>query len=138
MSVRHLALHFFVSLRKNCHQARFTAAILAQLAGVSLPESRIHSTTVSGEPKSAVLARLAEAAAFGDDPSSSSAPQLHFVEDKLATLEAVCKVPALAGWRLYLVDWGYNTPAERERAAGNPRIRLLGRAAFEALLARGE
>jgi hypothetical protein len=33
-------------------------------------------------------------------------------------------------WRLYLVDWGYNTPEERERAAANPRIQVIGPPTF--------
>ena len=37
----------------------------------------------------------------------------------------VCKVDALSGWHLYLVDWGYNTAEERERAARNPRISVM-------------
>ncbi len=37
----------------------------------------------------------------------------------------MCKLPDLEAWQLYLVDWGYNTAAERERAAINPRIQLL-------------
>lgn len=37
----------------------------------------------------------------------------------------VSKLPELEAWQLYLVDWGYNTAAERERAAISPRIQLL-------------
>ena len=37
----------------------------------------------------------------------------------------VCKDPKLEAWQLYLVDWGYNTPEERQRAQDNPRIQLL-------------
>ncbi len=31
----------------------------------------------------------------------------------------------LDDWKLYLVDWGYNTLEERQRAEANPRIQLL-------------
>jgi hypothetical protein len=37
----------------------------------------------------------------------------------------VCKVPELEAWQLFLVDWGYNTPEERERAAANERIKVV-------------
>ncbi len=37
----------------------------------------------------------------------------------------VCEVDALSSWQLYLVDWGYNTAEERERAAKNPRISVM-------------
>ena len=37
----------------------------------------------------------------------------------------VCKEPKLQDWQLYLVDWGYNTAEERQRAQDNPRIELL-------------
>ncbi|KAJ8450239.1 hypothetical protein Cgig2_033433 [Carnegiea gigantea] len=50
---------------------------------------------------------------------------LHFVEDRLATLKNVTKEPELDGWNLYLVNWGYNTQKEREEAATIPRIRVL-------------
>jgi phosphoglycolate phosphatase-like HAD superfamily hydrolase len=110
-------------------QARFTAALLADpaQAGVPFPDDRIFSQTVSGEPKAKVLERL-EAAHPG-------AAGYHFVEDKLATLEAVAAHPGLANWQLYLVDWGYNTPAERERARGRAdgRVRVIGMDEFAGL-----
>jgi phosphoglycolate phosphatase-like HAD superfamily hydrolase len=109
-------------------QARFTAALLAgDQAGVPFPDDRIFSQTVSGEPKAKVLGRLQAA--------HPGAPSFHFVEDKLATLEAVALDPALSDWQLYLVDWGYNTPAERARAAGrgDGRIRVIGMDEFAGL-----
>jgi len=108
-------------------QARFTAALLRDTAGVPFPDDRIFSQTVSGEPKSKVLLSLAAA-----HPASTG---LHFVEDKLATLEACAADPALADWKLYLVDWGYNTASERARARGRAdgRIRVIGMAEFAGL-----
>jgi hypothetical protein len=38
----------------------------------------------------------------------------------------VAKQPSLADWQLVLVDWGYNTEAERRRAATNERIEVVG------------
>ena len=43
------------------------------------------------------------------------------------------KVAELDKWQLYLVDWGYNTEAERRRAAADPRITLLNKGDFLAL-----
>jgi hypothetical protein len=51
------------------------------MAGIDFPADRIHSTTVSGEPKAAVLARLA-----GGHPGARGRI---FVEDKFSTLEKV-------------------------------------------------
>jgi hypothetical protein len=45
----------------------------------------------------------------------------------------VCVLPECEDWNLYLVDWGYNTSWERERAAANPRIEVLG---FDSFIAR--
>lgn len=61
-------------------QERFTEALLRDMAHVPLPRDRIFSQTVSGDPKSEVLARLA-----ARHPGAA----YHFVEDKLSTLEKV-------------------------------------------------
>ena len=37
------------------------------------------------------------------------------------------KISDLDHWKLYLVDWGYNTREERSRAAANPRIQVVKR-----------
>lgn len=132
-------------------QARFTHAILRQMAGIDFPLERIYSQTVSGRPKSEVLEALQE---------KNPGAECHFVEDKLSTLEKVraaagaggacalralvhrsdrcdaaqvAKLDDMAHWNLYLVDWGYNTAAERERAGANSRIRVINRAEFAEL-----
>ena len=110
-------------------QARFTHAILSDLAGVPLPLDRIYSQTVSGRPKTEVLAALAARA--------PPAARLLFVEDKYSTLEKVAAAEGFEKWELYLVDWGYNTAAERAAAAAHPRIRLVSPATFADLLAGG-
>jgi len=53
---------------------------------------------------------------------------LWFVEDRLKTL-VVHQQPDLDAVKLYLADWGYNTPAERE-SAQNDRIQLLSLSQF--------
>ncbi|CAG9463179.1 unnamed protein product [Pedinophyceae sp. YPF-701] len=111
-------------------QARFTLQLLREMAGVQLEDERVFSMTVSGRPKGEVLAMLGER-----HPGAA----LHFVEDKLSTLEKVCKEVEAGGsplepWKLYLVDWGYNTPQERARAAANPRIATITAPEFGSLM----
>lgn len=135
-------------------QARFTETILRQMAGIPFPADRIFSQTVSGRPKSEVLEGL--------EAAHPEAASYHFVEDKMSTLEKVrrmkggggdsdrwshplplvncptqvAKMDALKHWNLYLVDWGYNTAAERARAKANPRIDVVSISDFEALAGR--
>lgn len=79
-------------------QARFTEAIMRQMAGIDFPSDRIFSQTVSGQPKSEVLAEL--------EREHPQAGGYHFVEDKWSTLDKVSKMDDLAHYQLYLVDWG--------------------------------
>lgn len=97
-------------------QAHFTHMILEQMAGIDFPEDRIFSQTVSGRPKSEVLAALERR-----HPGTT----YHFVEDKLGTLEKVERLGSLAHWQLYFVQWGYSTAEEKARAAADPRISVL-------------
>ena len=46
----------------------------------------------------------------------------------------ISQEPSMSAWELYLVDWGYNTAAERQRAADNPRIRCVDMRGFSTLL----
>src|SRR5262245_2347277 len=50
---------------------------------------------------------------------------LWFVEDRLETLQHVTTHPDLADVQLFLATWGYNTPAVREAASRDARVRLL-------------
>ncbi|CAN0824902.1 hypothetical protein LINGRAHAP2_LOCUS251 [Linum grandiflorum] len=76
-------------------QGRFADALLKKIAGVTIPPERI----------------------FGLGTG--------FVEDRLATLKNVIKEPELDGWNLYLGNWGYNTPKERDEAESIRRIQVL-------------
>ena len=51
------------------------------MASIQFPPERIHSTTLTGEPKASVLAQLAE-----EHPGAEA---YVFVEDKYSTLEKV-------------------------------------------------
>ena len=89
-------------------QERFTEALLRDMAHVPLPLDRIFSQTVSGAPKSEVLAKLA-----ARHPGAA----YHFVEDKLSTLE---KVATLTPCRHYLLMrkracWSRTPSASRGR-----------------------
>jgi hypothetical protein len=45
----------------------------------------------------------------------------------------VAKQPECDKWKLFLVDWGYNTPREREKTAANPRIEVIDLSKFKTL-----
>mmetsp|Transcript_33386 Transcript_33386/g.79152 ORF Transcript_33386/g.79152 Transcript_33386/m.79152 type:complete len:375 (-) Transcript_33386:163-1287(-) len=110
----------------RCLQARFTEALLRDMAGIPFPSDRIFSQTVSGRPKSEVLAMLME-----QHPNA----ELRFFEDKMGTLEKIAQMEGMDPWKLFLVDWGYNTEEERERARASDRIALIGPDQYAALMA---
>ncbi|KAK9121295.1 hypothetical protein Syun_018912 [Stephania yunnanensis] len=97
-------------------QSRFAGALLQNLAGVTIPPDRIYGLGTG--PKVEVLKQLQK-------KPENQGLRLHFVEDRLATLRNVINEPELSSWKLYLVDWGYNTKKEREEAGSIPRIHLL-------------
>ena len=68
-------------------QARFTEALLRDMAKVPLPADRIFSQAETGRPKTEVLQMLQER-----HPDT----QYHFVEDKLSTLEKVFAASQIA------------------------------------------
>jgi phosphoglycolate phosphatase-like HAD superfamily hydrolase len=76
-------------------------------------------------PKPDILRRLADSHDLGPDAAG-----VWFVEDMLETLETTARRADLAGARLFLCDWGYNTPADRAHVAGGGRITLLPLARF--------
>lgn len=100
-------------------EGRFVRALLRQ-QGVQMPEKWIIGKE-SQRPKPQILQEL-----IGRDPSLS----LWFVEDRLKTLQSVQQQPDLNAVKLYLADWGYNTPSERETAHHDPRIQLLSLSQF--------
>jgi phosphoglycolate phosphatase-like HAD superfamily hydrolase len=81
-------------------------------------------------PKPAILRRLADGRGLGPDAAG-----VWFVEDMLETLEATARRADVGGVRLFLADWGYNTPADRAHvASGGGRIAVLALERFEAPL----
>lgn len=101
---------------------RFTR-LLVERAGLEVPADRIYALEAfeSGGKRS-VLEQLAH-----EHPQA----RIHFFEDRLKTLDTVHHLPWL---RCYLVEWGYNTPAERERARADAQVELLDRDGFARVL----
>ena len=99
-------------------QERFAGLLLGH-HWVSLPPERVFGLE-RNQPKPAILrALLARPELAGR--------AFHFVEDRIETLRDVIADPALNPVRLYLADWGYNTPAQRREAAHEPRIEVVTR-----------
>lgn len=94
-------------------QERFTRQLLGA-EGVAMPEERIW-----GLERNLAKSRLLEQ--IMADPAHRGS-RIHFVEDRVETLLDVAKNPGLDGVCLYLADWGYNTPAQREEARQHPRV----------------
>jgi phosphoglycolate phosphatase-like HAD superfamily hydrolase len=86
-------------------QERFLKRIL-QGNGISLDESRIYGLDRKLD-KQTVLKIL-----ITQHPNRP----VTFIEDRLPTLEGVLKNPELQNIKVQLVDWGYNTAAERTKA----------------------
>ena len=104
-------------------QRRFASLLLAH-NGVRLPEERIFGLE-ENRPKPAILESLMRR------PEHDGAT-FHFIEDRLETLQSVIDAPALTQVRIYLADWGYNTPLQRESATRQSRIHVVSLAAFRA------
>ena len=117
-------------------QARFALALLREIGKIPFEEDRVFSQTVSGQPKSEVLRMLEErhGGGGGEGGEGDESVSFHFVEDKLSTLEKVAADETMSRWKLYLVDWGYNTEEERERARRNGRIEVVGVERFRELI----
>eukprot|EP00899_Mesostigma_viride_P009694 jgi/Mesvir1/18726/Mv01239-RA.1 len=106
-------------------QARFALAILREMAGINFPEDKIFGLGTG--PKTEILKMLQA------KPEHQGAA-FHFVEDRVQTLFNVIKVKELDIWRLYLGNWGYNTPEERKQAEDTPRIEVIDLPVFCAKL----
>ena len=94
-------------------QERFTWQLL-NAGGALMPRERIlgfEQNLSKGQLLEKIMA----------EPSLHGA-QIHFVEDRVETLFDLMKNPSLDGVYLYLADWGYNTPAQREQARRHPRV----------------
>ncbi|CAM9257385.1 unnamed protein product [Sphacelaria rigidula] len=96
-------------------QQRFASALLEH-AGLKIPVERIYG--LGSGPKVDVLSEL---------KAKHSGQTIHFFEDRVETLEAVCADSRLQdNVRLYLCSWGFNTEEHRARGEANARIQLIG------------
>jgi phosphoglycolate phosphatase-like HAD superfamily hydrolase len=93
---------------------RFTTWLLNE-ANLPFADANIYALDVK-RPKEDTLADLLRRPA--------AAEGVHFIEDRLQTLERVMARPDLDPVQLYLATWGYNVPAEHA-AALKTRVRLL-------------
>ncbi len=103
-------------------EGRFALKLLRR-QGVPLDPEDV-SGKEARRPKREILKALVARHAAGD------AARLWFVEDRLKTLEDAARDPALDGAGLFLAEWGYNTPADREAARRDARIVSLSLAQF--------
>mmetsp|Transcript_33800 Transcript_33800/g.132833 ORF Transcript_33800/g.132833 Transcript_33800/m.132833 type:complete len:270 (-) Transcript_33800:429-1238(-) len=104
-------------------QTRFAKALLDHAGLTDLPEENIFGLG-SGSKVSVIKGLLAR-------PEYKGAT-VHFVEDRLETLQGASL--SLLGARViyYLASWGYNTEAARQEADEDPQIELLDLGQFEA------
>ncbi|MGD1849824.1 MAG: HAD family hydrolase [Cyanophyceae cyanobacterium] len=95
-------------------EARFARRLLEK-AGVMMPKSTIFG---KGEhrPKWQTLALLSDI---------EDVRQVWFVEDRLLTLDSVAQQPELKDIGLFLADWGYNRPSDRQAAKDNKNSHLI-------------
>jgi hypothetical protein len=96
-------------------EGRFIEQLLAD-AAVMLPVERILGKEVKRSKKETLKVLMAEL---------NHCKSVHFIEDRLAALQAILTDPALQGVNLYLAGWGYNTAQDREIARQDDRIHLL-------------
>jgi phosphoglycolate phosphatase-like HAD superfamily hydrolase len=94
-------------------QERFVLLLLQQ-SGIDFPVEHVFGLE-RRQSKEAVLERLLHLPTL-------ERRAVHFVEDRLATLLRVNARADLNPVRLYLADWGYNTPEQRHSARVHPRI----------------
>lgn len=100
-------------------EGRFVRQLLQQQQ-VDLLESQIFGKEVR-QPKAQTLRDLTQQ--FSQQTNQSV--EIWFVEDRLKTLQSIQAQPDLKSIRLFLADWGYNTPMERQIADQDPHMFLL-------------
>jgi phosphoglycolate phosphatase-like HAD superfamily hydrolase len=93
-------------------ESRFIQQLLLQV-GIEMPSTHLFGKEQQ-RPKYTILREL--------KPQYRS---IWFVEDRFKTLEKVIQQPDLGDVKLFLADWGYNLPSERETAQRSDRVRLI-------------
>jgi phosphoglycolate phosphatase-like HAD superfamily hydrolase len=102
-------------------QKRFVSTLLHS-RGIRLPADHIFGLD-AGKSKENVLEQLSRRSEFDGG-------RFHLVEDRLQTLIRVSGRRSLDHILLYLADWGYNTPRDREQAKSIPRITIWNSSDF--------
>ncbi|KAB8335668.1 HAD family hydrolase [Scytonema tolypothrichoides VB-61278] len=102
-------------------EGRFAQQLLKQ-GGVDLPREIIFGKEVK-RPKHEILRELIQ--------TTNTLPErVWFVEDRLKTLQLVQQQAGLEEVKLFLADWGYNTPTDKVTAQNDPGILLLSLSQF--------
>jgi len=129
-------------------QARFVRAILTRNQIAPPPDDKLFDLENPFGPKTKVLQAMlrglpaTSAALSANDLAripvlpQDQRPFIHFVEDRVETLLAILESGAELrdNTKLYLVEHGYNTEAQRELARQHKDITLLTPAGFEELV----
>jgi len=100
-------------------EGRFIRRLLAQ-QGIELADEQVFGKEVK-QPKYETLRQVRT----GYAERRQLVPQVWFLEDRLQALQAVRQQIDLGSVELFLVDWGYNTEADRQQARRQERIHLL-------------
>ncbi|GAB4235474.1 MAG: HAD family hydrolase [Elainellaceae cyanobacterium] len=100
-------------------EGRFVQRLLQQQQ-VDLPVEQIFGKEVQ-QPKAQTLRALRQQL----KPKSDHPLHIWFVEDRLKTLQSIQKQSDLSDIKLFLADWGYNLPSDREIARQDENIHLL-------------
>lgn len=108
-------------------EGRFIAELL-QRQGVEMPRAWIVGKEVK-QPKGETLRQWLNPQT-AQDLNWPPLTQIHFVEDRLAALQAVGDDPTLGLVRLYLATWGYNLDRDHRAARQDDRITTLSLTQF--------
>eukprot|EP00798_Chlamydomonas_sp_ICE-L_P015748 gene15748-21870_t len=114
-------------------QGSRVSALLGHLFDLDIPEDspRLFSSLLPPETaKADTLSKISKR------PVCSSAT-LHFVDDRLETLEAIMKDDRLSDWKLYLAGYGYCNDEERARAKAYDRVRQVSASQLAELIKFG-
>ncbi|MEM9925152.1 MAG: HAD hydrolase-like protein [Cyanobacteria bacterium P01_D01_bin.50] len=102
-------------------ERRFVKQLL-QKANFDLPQEAIFGKEEK-RPKYEILRELKA-------ESNNFAVNLWFIEDRIKTLQKVKEQTDLEDVEIFLADWGYNTPRDREVAQKDMRIQLISLSQF--------
>ncbi|AFZ03169.1 HAD family hydrolase [Calothrix sp. PCC 6303] len=97
-------------------EGRFAHKLLEK-EGINIPRECIFGKELK-RPKSQILREI-------QNNGEQTDKNIWFIEDRLKTLQSVKAQPDLSDVKLFLADWGYNTPSDRLVAHNDSEINLL-------------